>query len=171
MKRFITILLFACVALCAAAQDEMLQKIIAANTFDSVQASFSQVRHSSLMTDDLKSEGKVWLQAPDKVRWEVTSPFSKVTVFNGDIPSGRRFRMPSAKDFEATVLKSDVITVNLVPRRSDLGRMFRQIVLTLDPETLLIKTAMLINPDGDWTSLTFRDIVRGVEIDDKLFEK
>ncbi|MBQ7458629.1 MAG: outer membrane lipoprotein carrier protein LolA [Bacteroidales bacterium] len=75
MKRFITILLFACVALCAAAQDEMLQKIIAANTFDSVQASFSQVRHSSLMTDDLKSEGKVWLQVPDKVRWEVTAVF------------------------------------------------------------------------------------------------
>ena len=72
MKRFITILLFACVALCAAAQDGMLEKIIAANTFDSVQASFSQVRHSSLMTDDLKSEGKVWLQTPDKVRWEVT---------------------------------------------------------------------------------------------------
>ncbi|MBQ7458628.1 MAG: hypothetical protein IJS70_05600 [Bacteroidales bacterium] len=79
--------------------------------------------------------------------------------------------MPSAKDFDATVLNGDVVTVNLVPRRSDLGRMFRQIVLTLDPETLLIKTAMLINPDGDWTSLTFRDIVRGVEIDDKLFEK
>ena len=148
MKRFITILLFACVALCAAAQDGMLEKIIAANTFDSVQASFSQVRHSSLMTDDLKSEGKVWLQAPDKVRWEVT-----------------------AKDFDATVLNGDVVTVNLVPRRSDLGRMFRQIVLTLDPETLLIKTAMLINPDGDWTLLSFSDIVRGVEIDDKLFEK
>ena len=171
MRRIITILLFVCVALGAAAQDDMLEKIIEANTFESVQASFSQVRHSSLMTDNLKSEGKVWLRSPDKVRWEVTSPFSKVTIFNGDIPSGRRFRMPSAKDFEATVLRSDVLTVNHVPRRGDLSRMFRQIVLTLDPETLLIRTAMLINPDGDWTSLTFSDIVRGVEIDDKLFEK
>ena len=171
MKRLIPILFLLCLGTFSRAQEDVLSRILEVNTFSSLQASFTQVRHSSLMTENLESRGKVWLLAPDKVRWEVTAPFSKVTVFNGDIPSGRRFRLPSEKDFSASVVEGDGLSVVLVPLRRDLKQLFRQIVLTVDPETLLVRKALLVNPEGDWTSLSFSDVCPGVEIDMKLFEK
>lgn len=171
MKRWVLIVLLACSGLIARAQEDLLPRIVEANTFTSLQASFRQVRHSSLMTRDLESRGTVWLQSPDKVRWEVTAPFSKVTVYSGEIPSGRRFRLPTEKDFTAAVLEGDELSVTLDPVRRDLRDLFRRIVLTLDRKSLRIREVLLVEPDGDWTSIVFSDIRSGIPLDAKLFEK
>ena len=56
MKRWILILAGLVLALAASAQETILDRLKAANTFDTMQLSFVQTRHSALLTKDLLSE-------------------------------------------------------------------------------------------------------------------
>ena len=172
MKRLI--LFFAClaVALTASAQESILDRLKAANSFETLQLSFVQTRHSEMLAKDLVSEGRMFLAAPDRIRWEVLKPYPSVFVSSGELAiAGRRFRMPTEKDFTATALEGEDLAVKLVPVRRDLKSIFREIIVHADKKTLQIRSALLISPDGDWTLLEFKDIRVNQPVDDKLFEK
>ena len=172
MKRFTLILLGLLMSLACLAQDALLERLKAANTFGTLQADFVQTRHSQMLTKDLVSEGTVALVAPDRLRWEVVKPYRSVFVTEGEIPAqGRRFRIPTDKDFSATVLEGEDVVVKLVPLRRDMKQMFREIIVHADKKTLRIHTALLVTPEGDWTQLEFKNIRTGQSIDPKLFEK
>ena len=103
MKRWLLILAGLALALAASAQESILDRLKAANTYETLQASFTQTRHSSMLTKDLKSEGRMVLASPDRIRWEVLKPYPSVFVSSGELAiAGRRFRMPAEKDFTAT---------------------------------------------------------------------
>ena len=172
MKRWILILAGLALALAASAQENILDRLKAANTFDTMQLSFVQTRHSALLTKDLVSEGRMVLASPDRIRWEVLKPYPSVFVSSGELAiSGRRFRMPTEKDFTATVLEGEYLAVKLVPVRRDLKSLFREIIVHADKQSLRIQSALLITPDGDWTQLEFKDLVVNQPVDAKLFEK
>ena len=136
MKRWILILAGLALALAASAQETILDRLKAANTFDTMQLSFVQTRHSALLTKDLVSEGRM-----------------------------------VEKDFTATTLEGEDLTVKLVPVRRDLKSLFREIIVHADKQSLQIRSALLITPDGDWTQLAFKDLVVNQPVDAKLFEK
>ena len=167
------LLLYIClfIGLSVSAQEsDLLLRIREANLKNTLRADFTQVRHSQLLTEDLKSYGFVALQAPDKVHWEVQKPVSRVTVFNGDIPSGnRRFRLPSEKDFTVTSLEGEELSVILKPRRRDLAQMFSQIVLKVDPKSLEVHSVLLSGLDGDWTQISFTNMQADVALPENLF--
>jgi outer membrane lipoprotein-sorting protein len=172
MKRLILFLACLATALTASAQDGILDRLKAANSFETLQASFTQTRHSSMLTKDLKSEGRMVLQSPDQIRWEVLKPHPSVFVSSGELAiAGRRFRMPTEKDFTATALEGEDLAVKLVPVRRDLKSVFREIIVHADKKSLQIRSALLITPDGDWTLLEFKDVVTDQPVDAKLFEK
>ena len=172
MKRWLLILAGLVLALAASAQETILDRLKAANTFDTMQLSFVQTRHSALLTKDLVSEGRMVLASPDRIRWEVLKPYPSVFVSSGELTlSGRRFRMPTEKDFTATTLEGEDLTVKLVPVRRDLKSLFREIIVHADKQSLQIRSALLITPDGDWTQLEFKDFVVNRPVDAKLFEK
>ena len=172
MKRLILIAASLLLAWCASAQDGILDRLKAANTFETLQLSFVQTRHSEMLTKNLVSEGRMVLASPDRIRWEVLKPYPSVFVSSGELAiAGRRFRMPTEKDFTATVLEGEDLTVKLVPVRRDLKSLFREIVVRADKQSLQLRSALLITPDGDWTLLEFKDIVTNRPVDAKLFEK
>ena len=180
MKRFTLILLGLLMSLACLAQDALLDRLKAANTFGTLQADFVQTRHSQMLTKDLVSEGRVALVAPDKLRWEVVKPYRSVFVTEGEGDSfaslgmtkgNRRFRIPTDKDFSATVLEGEDVVVKLVPLRRDMKQLFREIIVHADKKSLRIHTALLVTPEGDWTQLEFKNIRTGQDIDPKLFEK
>ena len=172
MKRWLLILAGLALALAASAQENILDRLKAANTYETLQASFTQTRHSSMLTKDLKSEGRMVLASPDRIRWEVLKPYPSVFVSSGELAiAGRRFRMPTEKDFTATALEGEELAVKLVPVRRDLKSLFREIVVRADKQSLQLRSALLITPDGDWTLLEFKDIVTNRPVDAKLFEK
>lgn len=172
MKRLLLIGIFLLAAWTATAQDALLERLRAANTFETLQLSFVQTRHSQYLTEDLVSEGTMALLAPDHLRWEVLKPYHSVFVTQGEIPvQGRRFRIPTEKDFSATALEGEDVTVKLVPLRRDLKQFFREIIVHADRKSLRITSALLVTPDGDWTRLEFRNVRTGQPIDPKLFEK
>ena len=172
MKRFLLLLACLTLAVTASAQDGVLDRLKAANTFETLQASFVQTRHSSMLTKDLRSEGRLVLASPDRIRWEVLKPYPSVFVSTGELAfAGRRFRMPTDKDFTATALEGDDLAVKLVPVRRDLKSVFREIIVHADKKSMRIQSALLITPDGDWTLLEFKDVVANQPVDAKLFEK
>ena len=172
MKRLLLLLACLAAALSASAQDGILDRLKAANTFETLQASFVQTRHSSMLTKDLKSEGRLVLMSPDRIRWEVLKPYPSVFVSTGELAiAGRRFRMPTDKDFTATALEGEDLAVKLVPLRRDLKSIFREIIVHADKSSLQLRSALLVTPDGDWTLLEFKDRVVNQPVDAKLFEK
>ena len=180
MRRLFLILAGLVLAWCASAQDGILDRLKAANAFETLQLAFVQTRHSEMLTKDLVSEGRLFLAAPDRIRWEVQKPYRSVFVSSGEGDSfassemagkGRRFRIPTEKDFTATALEGEDLAVRLVPVRRDLKSLFREIIVHADKQSLRIRSALLIAPDGDWTQLDFKDIRVNVPVDPKLFEK
>ena len=172
MKRLLLFLCGLALAVTASAQDGILDRLKAANAFETLQLSFVQTRHSAMLTKDLRSEGRLVLASPDRIRWEVLKPYPSVFVSTGELAiAGRRFRMPTEKDFTATALEGDDLAVKLVPVRRDLKSVFREIVVHADKQSLQIRSALLITPDGDWTLLEFKDVVANQSVDAKLFEK
>ena len=172
MKRWLLILAGLALALAASAQENILDRLKAANTHETLQLSFVQTRHSAMLTKDLRSEGRMVLASPDRIRWEVLKPYPSVFVSSGELAiSGRRFRMPTEKDFTATALEGEDLAVKLVPVRRDLKSLFREIIVHADKQSLQLRSALLMAPDGDWTQLEFKDIVVNRPVDAKLFEK
>ena len=172
MKRLIILLSCLALALSASAQNDILDRLKAANAFETLQLSFVQTRHSAMLTEDLVSEGRMFLASPDRLRWEVRKPYRSVFVSEGELAvRGRRFRIPTEKDFTATALEGEDLAVKLVPVRRDLKSVFREIIVHADKKSLQIRSALLVTPDGDWTLLEFKDVVTNRPIDPKLFEK
>ena len=152
-----------------AQEASLVERIMQANMPGTLEAKWQQTKHTPLLKEDLKSNGVVYLQQPDKIRWEVLEPVNKVTVMNG--ASGRgRFRLPTEKDFKATVLEGEDYTVDLMPMRRDLQVIFAQVTLVVDKKSLLIKSALLRGTDGGWTLIEFGDRKMNEVLPEALFE-
>ena len=118
------------------------------------EASWTQVRHSPLLTEELVSSGTVVLNEPSYLRWEVKEPVQSVYEYGADDARGR-FRMPSQKDFK-TIEEGE--TIVLEPLRRDLKQMFRRITVTVDPATNMVQSVFLEGTDDGWTRIEFKDI-------------
>ena len=152
--------------------DELWARILEANLPQrTLQAGWNQIKHSPMLEEDLRSEGQVWLRQGEALRWEMQQPVRRVTLLNGTDARGR-FRMPSEKDFQVTVLTADdAVTVQLVPLRRDLKQLLGRMVLDVDPKTLLVRHLMMIGTEGEWTRIEFHHVVRDAALPDALFQK
>jgi len=45
---------------------------------------FEQQRHLSIMFEPLISKGVCYFEKPDKMRWEISSPYSSILIYNSD---------------------------------------------------------------------------------------
>lgn len=122
----------------------------------SFEASWTQVRHSPLLTEDLQSSGTIVLKEPSYLRWEVKEPVQSVTEFGADDSTRSRFRMPTEKDFK--VKEEGEGTIILEPLRRDLRQMFRRITITLDPVSGKVQSVFLEGTDDGWTRIDFKDV-------------
>jgi outer membrane lipoprotein-sorting protein len=82
--------------------------IHASEKTNSIVSDFEQLKHLSFLEEDVTSEGLFYFQKENKLRWEYTSPFFYLIIFNND-----------------TVLIRDQEQTNVYDAAS--GQMFRQI--------------------------------------------
>lgn len=56
------------------------------SSIKALKTDFTQKRHMSLFLDVLTSEGLLFFQKPDLLRWELTEPYQSIMIFNrGDV--------------------------------------------------------------------------------------
>lgn len=169
MKRLALILCGLAITVASSAQD-LFEQIKAANMPErTLQAKWNQVKRSTLLVEDLVSEGQVYIQQPDLLRWETTSPVQRVSIMAPGQARGR-FRLPTEKDFDISITEGEEYLVQLTPLRRDLKKMIGQIDLHVDPATLKLRFLTMTSPEGDWTRIEFTDVKADLPLPATLFE-
>ena len=148
---------------------------------------FTQQKTMAMLAEPTVSEGIMNYTAPDKMRWEYTSPYSFALVVDGekitkitdgneellDAKSGRMYQglvniiMSSAtgkKMFDSSMF--DVVInedgeywkASMTPRKRDMKRMFNQLFFYFDKQTYVISKVVMTEAGGDITTIQFFDI-------------
>ncbi len=207
MKRIITIcmVVMACVAnavaapLSAAQQKEVIAKINKATSgLKSMSCSFTQAKHLSMLSDKMVSEGKMSYKQPNKLRWEYTSPYQYLFIFNGtkvyvgnksrkdviDTGSNKLFKevarimmstvtgtaLSNAADFSVSVEDGKTHwNVTLIPKKKEMKKMFTRIVLSFSKSDLMISEINLHEKNNDRTNIRLRNIKTNIAINENLF--
>ena len=158
-----------------------------AASMQSLQCRFVQEKTSSMLAEPMVSEGLMQYIAPDKLRWEYTSPYAFALVVDGEhivrevdgkaeVIDGNSSRMvqgivniimgsASGKNlFDASVFdmvlydEGDTWRAVMNPKRRDMKRMFSQLVFHFDKKTKGINRVEFKESAGDVTVIRFEEM-------------
>lgn len=164
----------------------------------SLQGSFTQVKHMSMLEEEMVSEGVIYYARENRLRWEYQSPYNYTFVLNGssvvlgtedkndviDVNQSKVFKeiarimmnsvtghcIDDGKDFQTSIS-----TVNgewvatLVPLNRNLRAMFTTLVLHYDRSQSAITTVELYEKNGDCTEIKLHNIRTNLPIDESVF--
>lgn len=169
-----------------------------AASLKTMSCSFVQTKHLSLLSDKMVSDGKMYFKQPDKLRWEYTTPYSYMFIFNNtkvyvggnkrssviDTNTNKMFRevarimmntvtgkvLSNASDFVVDVENNGTVwTVVLIPRKKDLKQMFPKIVLTFAKSNYMISEIDMYEKNGDRTNIKLKKIDTDSAVNETLF--
>lgn len=175
---------------------EVLTKTAA--DMQTMQCRFVQEKTSVMLTEPSVSEGIMHYAAPDKMRWEYTTPYSFALVVNGErivkvtdgqpeVLDGKSNRMYQgmvglimgsatgknlfdASTFDVTLYDDDAFwKAEMTPKRRDMKRMFSRMVFHFDKKTNGISHVEFVEAGGDSSSIRFEDIHINETIDPTVF--
>jgi outer membrane lipoprotein-sorting protein len=159
---------------------------------------FKQTKKLAIFNDDVVSLGSFSIERPDRLRWEVRSPFRSVLVITGergarwnenmkkverfaladkpgiDIAVKQMFawysgRFDEIKAFEPT-LEQDGRTIALVPRNEKLREVLSRITIHFAPTFATIESIVLEEKGGDRTDMAFEAIELDKELEAGTFD-
>ena len=182
-----------------ARKQEVIARINSAvSRLHTMSCSFVQTKHLSLLSDKMVSEGRMYYSQPDRLRWEYTSPYKYLFIFNGnkvyvgtdsrkdviDTNTNKLFKevarimmstvtgtaLSNATDFdtEAAEEKGSWV-VTLVPRKKEMRRMFAKITMTFSKSAIMISELSIYEKNGDRTDIKFKDVLSDAKVDESLF--
>lgn len=163
-----------------------------------MQCDFVQTKYMKLLNDKMVSQGKMYYQQSDKLRWEYTSPYTYTFVLNGSkvmLNKGKRsdvinvnqskfFKeiarimmnsvvgkcLTDEKDFKVSISSTATQWVaTLVPQRKDMKQMFQKIVLYFSRSAKMVSTVELIEKKGDRTVIQLKNVKTNSPINAKVF--
>lgn len=157
-----------------------------------VEARFTQQQESSMLAAPEASKGTFSYAAPDKVRWEYSSPSPITVVIRGDemttwyrdlkraetLKVGRYsnqiFKYLGASGSLQTLLeyftvrmklpekKGEAYRLELEPKYARIAKRLKSMTLWIDDETFFPQRLKYVEPDGDTVEYTFSDVKRNV---------
>ena len=208
MKKLLLSIVFIAFSLMVSAQTQLSEsqsnEVIASLTkaaasMQSMQCRFVQEKTSAMLAEPSVAEGTMHYAAPDRMRWEYTTPYAFALVVNGDRivkvtdgkaevldgNAGRMYQgmvnliMGSAsgkKLFDTTVF--DIVLyddngfwrADMTPKRRDMKRMFSQLVFRFDKKTNGISRVEFVEAGGGVTSIRFEEIRLNEKIGEEKFQ-
>lgn len=164
----------------------------------SMQCGFVQTKHMSMLADRMVSHGTMHYLRPDKLRWEYTRPYTYLFLFNGtkvyvgnknrnnvmDTASNKLFReiagimmntvtgkaLTDPEGFSLDVEETGKEwRVTLVPKKKEMKRMFRQVVLVFHRADASIAGVEIYEKNGDKTVISMSDVSRNAAVDETCF--
>ncbi len=170
----------------------------AASGLKTMSCSFTQTKYLSLLSDKMVSEGKMNYKQPNKLRWEYTTPYQYLFIFNGtkvyvgnksrkdviDTNTNKVFKevarimmstvtgtaLSNSSDFSIDV--SDGNTqwqITLVPKKKEMKKMFSKIVLLFNKSTLMISEINIYEKNSDRTNIKLKNIKTNGAVNETLF--
>lgn len=152
-----------------------------------MQCRFTQQKTMTMLAEPSISEGLMSYNAPDKMRWEYTSPYSFALVVDGkriakitdgneevlDSKSGKMYQgivniiMSSATGknlFDKSMFDVDIQDVGdfwkaeMNPKKHNMKRMFAKLTFYFSKESNIINKVEMTEAGGDVTMIQFSDI-------------
>lgn len=185
--------------LTAKQQQDAITKINAsAAALKSMDCSFVQTKNLSMLNEKMVSKGRMVYRQSDKLRWEYTSPYQYLFIFNGtkvyvgnksrkdviDTNSNKVFKevarimmntvtgkaLSNQTDFTVSVASNgSTYVVTLVPKKKDLKQMFYKIVLTFTKSDIMISEVDIYEKNGDRSNIVLKNIVTNTPVNESLF--
>ena len=161
-----------------------------------LSARFVMTRTLAALKADLKSEGRLVLGGPGRLRWETLSPSKSVLVINNgagwihypeldvtkkfDISTdpvmqvlSEHLQLLTSGQFDKMGDKYEVSKESdgsrrLIPKASEIKKFFKEMRVAMN-ENGTVDRVILISSDGDTTDIKFHQVVQNPKLSDKLF--
>jgi outer membrane lipoprotein carrier protein len=173
----------------------------ASGRITSIEARFVQKKTLPMLAKPFVSRGKLFFQAPDRLRWEYDHPLRSVLIMKGgavkrylregnvwreetgaalsamrvvldEIVNWQQGRFDANPHFQASLSSGPETRVILVPREASWGKMIRRIELTLSREQPgAMKSVRLVEDEKSFTELDFSQVRVNTSLPAALFEK
>lgn len=170
----------------------------AAGTVSSVRAGFTQEKHMKILARPLVSEGLLFFQAPDSLRWEYTHPVQSILLLHQG--KTKRFVQQNGRlieDASANLQSMQVVVqeitqwlngrfddnpafaarlepgrkIVMVPRDESFARLIRRIEILLSDRPAVINSVIIFETEDSFTKLNFSDVILNQKLDDALFRE
>lgn len=200
MKKLILFLLCSvCMFASAQNQNAIIQKINkAASSMQSMQCDFVQTKHLKLLKDKMVSNGKMYYQSPNLLRWEYVNPYTYTFILNDskvllkkdkrndviDINKNKVFKeiarmmmnsvvgkcLNDTKTFSTTITSSGKgYVATLIPLRKDIKQMYNKIILHFDATNCCVRRVEMYEKSGDFTVIELKNVLLNKQLNAKLF--
>lgn len=169
-----------------------------AASLKSMSCRFVQTKHMSLLNDRMVAEGKMSFLNPDRLRWEYTTPYSYLFIFNGtkvyvggarrkdviDTNTNKIFKevarimmntvtgkaLSASADFTVAIEDGGKKwLVTLTPRKKELRQMFTKVRLGFTKTDLMISEIDIYEKNGDRTNIVLNGVVYNGKVNESLF--
>jgi chaperone LolA len=179
--------------------DDLTGKLEAASKdITTLSGEFTQRNKLKLFKQELKSRGRFYFQKPRKIRWEYLDPDPSTLVLDGNLATLRTpGAAPQTFDLarDATMravfdqlltwlgpgsmsqarndydVSGDAATLVLTPKASSpVAKAFTRIELRIDPKTLLMRSILLTEKNGDEKEITFTKVTRNAVLPKDAFQ-
>ena len=175
---------------------QIVAKVSQANTCSSTLSfSFTQTRRSPMLSGELRSTGKCYIENPGKLRWENETPIRRTFILNGtlievrtpdgvsggDISSSRRYQgllrqissssgelLPEGQFSVRALVSEDGYKLWLTPRRRDLAQIASEFIVETSTDGK-IRNIVLNQGEGDYTILSIENATFGAPISEDIF--
>lgn len=166
-------------------------------SLQSLSSNFTQTKHISFLSKPITSTGKLYLKNDERLRWEYLTPTQYTVIFKNkkllvnnqgkqstvDLATNKQFEKLSKlisgsikgnlfddNEFHITYFQTDSdYLVKLTPKSKDLAKYVKEIELYFDKKGKLVKKSKTIEPNNDYTVITFTDVKINQPIHDSVF--
>jgi outer membrane lipoprotein-sorting protein len=168
-----------------------------AKSIGSLETNFKQIKHLEILQNDVVSEGRMYIKAPDKINWSYLNPFEYTAIFNKNklyindngnkssvnLGSTRSFTslneviMKSVRGdmfdrslFDYTFFQADgEVLVKFVPKEDNLRQLIPELHIYFDNTAYTVSKVKMKESDNDYTLLIFHQQKYNISIPDEVF--
>lgn len=168
-------------------------------SINTMLSDFNQQKHIGVLSNELLSKGRLAFSAPDRIRWEYTEPEPYQVIFKNEmlyvnnagkkeelrLASNRIFRsfndlminsikgdMFDEENFDISYFKTQqAFLVRFVPLDKRLKKYISTFELYFLKDTGAVKQVKLIEPNEDFTLITFSNKQLNTILEESLFKQ
>ncbi|MCQ2212982.1 MAG: outer membrane lipoprotein carrier protein LolA [Bacteroidaceae bacterium] len=201
MRKYIYILIMCLAPVVASAQNqaaiiEKINKISA--EMKTMECDFVQTKHLKMLNDKMVSNGKMYYQQTNKLRWEYVTPYAYTFILNDnkvmlknqkrtdviDVNQNKMFKeiarmmmnsivgkcLSDEKAFKTTIKETpNEWVATLIPQKKDMKQMWTKLILHFDRTKNIVAQVEMHEKTGDYTVIDLKNTKTNKTIDQKQF--